>query len=164
MASTDDRYRDDFEVESLSTDENKPSVSFFSVLISLITFCLVLLICNVTLYTQNQRLKLATNDGGFSKSLYTFFFFHQAPRLTALIAGIYARGKTWTQFHTYTKYSDINQSVSDPAWESFTTNGFVAIPHDEAADFGLPVAEDFPDDESKGVYVLTGFHDIHCVV
>lgn len=99
-----------------------------------------------------------------SVSLLIAFRVTKERSLTALKAGIYAQGTRWTQFHTYTEYSDVNQSISDPAWESFTTNGFVAIPHDQAADFGLPVAEDFPDDKSKGVYVLTGFHDIHCVV
>lgn len=50
------------------------------------------------------------------------------------------------------------------AWSRFTTNGFVAIPHREAARHGLPAAEDFPDDPEKGVYVLGGFHELHCVV
>lgn len=58
----------------------------------------------------------------------------------------------------------MNQSVSDIAWSGFTTNGFVAIPHREAARAGLPAAEDFPDDADKGVYVLSGFHELHCVV
>ncbi|OGM44990.1 hypothetical protein ABOM_005775 [Aspergillus bombycis] len=80
------------------------------------------------------------------------------------IAGIYARGETWKQFRTYTEYSDVNQTISDVAWAKFTTNGFVAIPHHEAADFGLPLAEDFPDDPSKGVYVLEAFHEMHCVI
>lgn len=76
MSSAEDRYRDEFEVESFSTDENKsssitlkPSISFLSVPFSLVILCLVLLICNVTLYTQNQQLKLAANDDGFSKSI-----------------------------------------------------------------------------------------------
>ncbi|KAF7860759.1 hypothetical protein EAF04_008277 [Stromatinia cepivora] len=105
---------------------------------------LALLIFNILLYGQNRRLKVAANDNGFT--------------------GIYTRGKTWDQFHTYTKYSEVNQSISDPAWDSFTTNGFVAISHTEAAGFGIPLAEDFPDDPSKGVYVLAGFHQIHCVM
>ncbi|KAH8653081.1 hypothetical protein BGZ60DRAFT_343288, partial [Tricladium varicosporioides] len=42
--------------------------------------------------------------------------------------------------------------------------GFVAIPHTEAAEYGLPRAQDFPDDPRKGIYVLGGFHDLHCVM
>ncbi|KAH8703314.1 hypothetical protein BGW36DRAFT_369138 [Talaromyces proteolyticus] len=150
MDSTEGRYRDNFDVISEPRSEKQPSsttstsISFLSIPISLVLVSLALLVCNVTLYTQNQRLRLAAKDDGFT--------------------GIYAHGKTWDQYHTYTKYGDVNQSVSDAEWASFTTNGFVAIPHDEAADFGLPAAEDFPDDASKGVYVLTGFHDIHCVI
>jgi hypothetical protein len=92
MPSTEDRYRDDFEIESRSTDENKPSpinskpsVSFLSILISLILLCLALLLCNVTLYTQNQRLKLAANDDGFSKSQYIILSHHR-PDLTHFIS------------------------------------------------------------------------------
>lgn len=79
MSSTEDQYRDDFEVESLSTDETKPSprtakplISFLSVPFSLVILCLALLICNVTLYKQNQQLKLAAKDDGFSKSHISF--------------------------------------------------------------------------------------------
>ncbi|KAF7906113.1 hypothetical protein EAF00_000392 [Botryotinia globosa] len=81
-----------------------------------------------------------------------------------LIAGSYATGKTWKQFRTYTDFSNINQSISDAAWDHFTTNGFVAIPHDEAANYGLPSAQNFPDNPNKGIYVLSGFHELHCVI
>ncbi|POS78534.1 hypothetical protein DHEL01_v203066 [Diaporthe helianthi] len=91
-----------------------------------------------------RRLQLSVDDHGFT--------------------GIYSRGKSWKQFHTYTEYSNVNQSISDIAWSGFTTNGFVAIPHREAARAGLPAAEDFPDDGEKGVYVLAGFHELHCVM
>lgn len=110
----------------------------------LLILLLVSLTVNIVLYGQNQRLKRATWNRGFT--------------------GIYARGESWKQFRTYTEYSDVNQSISDAVWAGFTTNGFVAIPHDEAAEFGLPLAEDFPDDPSKGVYVLEAFHEIHCVI
>jgi hypothetical protein len=68
------------------------------------------------------------------------------------------------QFHTYTEYSNVNQSISDIAWSGFTTIGFVAITHREAARVGLPAAKDFPDDAEKGAYILAGFHELHCVI
>jgi hypothetical protein len=71
---------------------------------------------------------------------------------------------TWNQVRTYTEYSDVNETISDAAWRSFITNGFVTIPHHEASNYGLPLTEDFPDDSSKGVYVLGGFHQLHYVV
>ncbi|ESZ91308.1 hypothetical protein SBOR_8307 [Sclerotinia borealis F-4128] len=123
-------------------NESRLAINFHAIPWMLLS--LGLLMFNIILYGQNRRLEVAANDNGFT--------------------GIYTHGKTWDQFHTYTEYSDVNQSISDAAWESFTTNGFVAIPHNEAADFGLPLAEDFPDDPSKGVYVLSGFHQVHCVI
>ncbi|KAI9372943.1 hypothetical protein BJX61DRAFT_533578 [Aspergillus egyptiacus] len=110
----------------------------------LIFLSLLLLMSNILLYLRIQHLKLSVTNHGFS--------------------GIHAYGETWTPFHTYTSYSNTNHSISDAAWAAFTTNGFIAVPHDQAADAGLPLAEDFPDDPSKGVYVLDGFHQLHCVI
>ncbi|KAL4981903.1 hypothetical protein BDW68DRAFT_195936 [Aspergillus falconensis] len=110
----------------------------------LIFISLVLLISNLLLYTQIQRLKLAVSNKGFT--------------------GVHTLGERWTPFYTWTEYSETNQSISDAIWQGFTTNGFVAIPHVDAAEAGLPLAEDFPDDRSKGVYVLDGFHQLHCVI
>ncbi|KAI9148251.1 Phenylalanine aminomutase (L-beta-phenylalanine forming) [Paramyrothecium foliicola] len=124
--------------------ESSRHYPFFLQSTPLILLCLLLVTCNVSLYTQIRRLQLAVDDHGFT--------------------GIYSRGKSWKQFHTYTEYSNVNQSISDMAWSGFTTNGFVAIPHHEAARVGLPAAEDFPDDPEKGVYVLAGFHELHCVI
>lgn len=128
----------------------------------LLILSLLLVACNVYLYAQIRRLQLAVDDHGFSE----LFNFDMLPKTHTkdLKAGIYSRGKSWKQFHTYTEYSNVNQSISDIAWSGFTTNGFIAIPHREAARAGLPAAEDFPDDAEKGVYVLGGFHELHCVV
>ncbi|KAL3481675.1 hypothetical protein BJX99DRAFT_253203 [Aspergillus californicus] len=110
----------------------------------LISLSTILLISNLLLYMKLQHLTLSVSNKGFT--------------------GIHTYGETWIPFHTYTEYSDTNRSVSDPAWATFTTNGFVAIPHGQAADAGLPLAEDFPDDPTRGVYVLDGFHQLHCVI
>ena len=40
----------------------------------------------------------------------------------------------------------------------------VALPDDFAAERGLPKAERFPWDKSKGVYQLEAFHQLHCLV
>lgn len=106
--------------------------------------CLVLTASNTLLYLQNRRGAATASDRGYT--------------------GVHALGQTWEQFRTYTEYSDIDPAISDPAWNNFRVNGFIAIPHTEAAQRGLPLAEDFPDDSSKGIYVLSGFHQLHCVV
>ncbi|KAL3463242.1 hypothetical protein BJX64DRAFT_257381 [Aspergillus heterothallicus] len=119
-----------------------PSPSLCLAILALVS--LALLVCNFSLLIKVQRLELAATNRGFT--------------------GVHTFGEAWTPFHTYTEYSEVNQSVSDAAWQGFTTNGFVAIPHVQAAEAGLPLAEDFPDDASKGVYVLEGFHQLHCVI
>lgn len=152
----------DHRPENQHSMESSRRHPFFLQPTPLIVLCLLLVTCNVYLYGQIRRLQLAVDDHGFSESLNLATL----PETYAkyLKAGIYSRGKSWKQFHTYTEYSNVNQSISDIAWSGFTTNGFVAIPHREAARAGLPAAEDFPDDASKGVYVLSGFHQLHCVV
>lgn len=142
--------------------ESSRRYPFFLQPTPLILLSLFLVACNVSLYAQIRRLQLAVDDHGFSELLNLDKL--QKKYTKDLKAGIYSRGKTWKQFHTYTEYSNVNQSISDIAWSHFTTNGFVAIPHREAARAGLPAAEDFPDDAEKGVYVLSGFHELHCVV
>ncbi|MCJ1401881.1 hypothetical protein MMC11_005098 [Xylographa trunciseda] len=60
-----------------------------------------------------------------------------------------------------------NQTVSDEAWRSpelVPETGLVAMPNDWVFSKGLPEAQRFPWDKSKGLYVLNGFHNMHCLV
>ena len=40
----------------------------------------------------------------------------------------------------------------------------VALPESLALANGLPMAQRFPWDVSKGVYLLNGHHNLHCIV
>ena len=40
----------------------------------------------------------------------------------------------------------------------------VALPADFATANGLPLAQRFPWDPSKGIYLLNGYHNLHCIV
>ena len=81
-----------------------------------------------------------------------------------VVAGIHDYGEEWQQFWTQTEFSSPDHEINNKAWSSFTTTGFVALPHTWAAEQNLPEAGLWPDDPSKGVYVVDGFHQIHCVV
>ena len=64
-------------------------------------------------------------------------------------------------------YDSKNRSVADDAWKSpllAPETGLVAMPDDWVTTKGLPIAQRFPWDNSKGLYVLNGFHNMHCLV
>ena len=58
-----------------------------------------------------------------------------------------------------------NETKLDEMWESIDIDdGIVAIDDQQAAEYGLPLSHRFPWDESKGLYVMTAHHDLHCLV
>ena len=64
-------------------------------------------------------------------------------------------------------YDSNNQSIADEVWESpllIPETGLVAMSDDWVTSKGLPRAQRFPWDKSKGLYVLNGFHNMHCLV
>jgi len=53
---------------------------------------------------------------------------------------------------------------SDDPWETLQYYvGEVSLDHEYAASMGLPRAQDFPWDPSKGIYLTNGHHALHCV-
>lgn len=63
-----------------------------------------------------------------------------------------------------TSYSSSNQSLQDELWNSINVDhGVVALPDSWVAEHGLRTAQRFPWDQTKGVYLLHGFHDLHCL-
>ena len=66
--------------------------------------------------------------------------------------------------HTYTEYSSLDKVVADKAWNAFVINGFVALPKAWTADRHWPAGREMPGDTDKGIYVVDGFHQLHCVV
>ena len=58
-----------------------------------------------------------------------------------------------------------NATVADQAWEDINIDiGTIALDNNYAQRLNLPAAQPFPWDESKGIYLLAGFHDLHCLV
>ena len=57
--------------------------------------------------------------------------------------------------------------IADEAWKSshlVTYTGLVAVSEDWARSKNLPEAQRFLWDKSKGLYILNGFHNMHCLV
>ena len=66
-----------------------------------------------------------------------------------------------------TAYTSHNRTVADEAWRSphlITYTGLVALSDDWVRRKNLPDAQRFPWDKSKGLYILNGFHNMHCLV
>lgn len=64
-------------------------------------------------------------------------------------------------------YDSKNRSIADEAWDSpllVPETGLVAMSDDWVTSKNLPRAQRFPWDESRGLYVLNGFHNMHCLV
>ncbi len=56
-------------------------------------------------------------------------------------------------------------TLATKAWEDLSGDpGVVALSDEWALEKGLPKALRFPWDQSKGVYLLQGFHNLHCLV
>lgn len=62
-------------------------------------------------------------------------------------------------------FNSPNRSLADAAWESWVVDpGIVALPHNWVKGKMLPQAQHWPWDEDKGLYLLQGFHNMHCLV
>lgn len=72
--------------------------------------------------------------------------------------------QTYQKLHTYTDFSSPDDSISAAAWDQYVINGFVALPHTWAQDRGWPLGREMPGDVEKGIYVVDGFHQLHCLV
>ena len=58
-----------------------------------------------------------------------------------------------------------NETRQDELWEDINrVNGLVALDKDWARQKDLPESYQFPWDENKAVYYLSGFHYLHCLV
>ena len=62
-------------------------------------------------------------------------------------------------------FNSPNRSLADAAWSSWVVDpGIVALPNDWVKGKMLPQAQHWPWDEDKGLYLLQGFHNMHCLV
>ncbi|MCJ1383298.1 hypothetical protein MMC17_006411 [Xylographa soralifera] len=63
-----------------------------------------------------------------------------------------------------TEYGGPNMTLTGPLWEAIEFDpGLVALPYEWTDKKGLPRGQKFPWDTSKGIYVLNGYHNLHCL-
>lgn len=63
-----------------------------------------------------------------------------------------------------TNYSSDDLALQDKLWHDINVDdAVVALSDDWAAEHGLRTSQRFPWDESKGIYILHGFHNLHCI-
>lgn len=54
---------------------------------------------------------------------------------------------------------------ADRAWDAINIdNGSLALDYAYIEKMGLPRAQPFPWDGTKGIYLLNGYHGMHCLV
>ncbi|KAI1283463.1 hypothetical protein F5Y07DRAFT_394371 [Xylaria sp. FL0933] len=63
-----------------------------------------------------------------------------------------------------TPYSSENETLQDQLWYNINVDSaVVALSDDWVAKHDLRRAQRFPWDQSKGIYILHGFHNLHCL-
>ena len=68
-------------------------------------------------------------------------------------------------FEWATDYATDNLTLAAELWDNIDfDSGFVALPYEWTESKDLPRAQAFPWDRSKGLYVLNGYHALHCLV
>jgi hypothetical protein len=62
-------------------------------------------------------------------------------------------------------YNGDNDTLTNQLWEEINYDaGAVALTDDYAKRMGLPTTQRFPWDKGKGIYILNGYHNLHCLV
>ena len=70
-----------------------------------------------------------------------------------------------TPFRDDTMFASHNRTIADIAWDSWVMDpGIAALSHEWVKQKVLPQAQHWPWDGNKGVYLLNGFHNLHCLV
>ena len=66
---------------------------------------------------------------------------------------------------TSSQYTSPNHTEANAAWKAIQPgHGVVAVEHDWAAQRQLPTTMDLPSNPNMSVYVIEGYHALHCIV
>jgi hypothetical protein len=99
----------------------------------------------------------------FGKPNYYLMFLLE--KINLYLAGLHRDINT--EILSSSDFDSMNRTVQDAAWDRVDIepwNGFVALDEDYTIMQGLPHSQRWPWDLSKGVYILTSSHELHCVV
>ena len=68
-------------------------------------------------------------------------------------------------FLYHSPYESKNETLADELWNSISIDpGVVALSDGYVEEMRLPKAQRFPWDDSKGIYLLNAYHNMHCLV
>ena len=100
--------------------------------------------------------------------------FHYRPRLHTIapsvsvseeLAVVDSLPELYTAFHWWTVYGSHNHTRDNALWDAINpSHGFIAVDRKDAAARNWPATMYLPSDESKGVYLLEAYHQLHCLV
>ncbi|KAH7139071.1 hypothetical protein B0J11DRAFT_575005 [Dendryphion nanum] len=70
----------------------------------------------------------------------------------------------WKRLNWWTSYSDINSTSTQSLWDAINySHGIIAVDHAVADAQNWPNAMRSPKDSNKKVYLLEGYHLLHCI-
>ena len=74
-------------------------------------------------------------------------------------------GEVWKPFHAYNSYMTSNTTEADRLWNSFNDEkGWISLSHTWAEKIGLSRGLSLPEDPDMGLFILDGYHQMHCLV
>ena len=96
----------------------------------------------------------------FGMSLCSSIYIRDLIRFTASLSESIAM--PWL---SNSSFYGVEEEIADKNWENIDiNNGSIALSDKYAEVMGLPLSQRFPWDSSKGLYVLNGYHSMHCLV
>lgn len=114
----------------------------------------------VVLQLLHGRHEVSSTRTAFGKCIFSYASYRSIDHQTAGLE----RNKriAWTDDSDFASH---NRTTWDQAWETLKPDtGFVAISDDLAIRTGLHESQRWPWDPSKGLYLLQGYHSLHCLV
>ncbi|PIA98269.1 hypothetical protein CB0940_05850 [Cercospora beticola] len=80
------------------------------------------------------------------------------------IASVHKLPQRPVQFHWYTRYSSLNYTESESAWNDINTaHGYIAVDHEYAEQNNWSPSMAVPEDGGKALYLLESYHQLHCL-
>jgi len=79
-------------------------------------------------------------------------------------AGLRERVRGKKYWHDTIYAHSKNNTFRDQLWDGIDIDrSVIALDHDEAALLGLPRSQNFVWDETKGIYIINAYHQLHCI-
>lgn len=119
----------------------------------------------LNLFLVTTRLRSSRDIAHFEESEYGTFPSESETSITAELYTAHLPRDSAVAWTAKSPYFGEEGIAADRLWEEFSIdNGTVALSDSYAQAMGLPLSQRFPWDQEKGLYLLNGFHSMHCLV